>query len=55
MDAERGTLPLDKLSTGELSHELAWMNHWNQGPDVNVMQEKWRKAQKEKELYYNNY
>jgi len=55
MDAERGTLPLDKLATGELSHELAWMNHWNQGPDVNVMQEKWRKAQKEKELYYNNY
>jgi len=32
MDAERGTLPLDKLATGELDNRTAWINHWNQDP-----------------------
>ena len=47
MDAERGTLPLDKLASGELDNKRAWMYHWNQGPDVKVMEEKWDKAQAE--------
>jgi hypothetical protein len=47
MDAERGTLPLDKLASGELDNKRAWMYHWNQGPDVRVMEEKWDKAQAE--------
>tara|TARA_R110002012_G_scaffold180342_1_gene346142 strand:- start:42 stop:602 length:561 start_codon:yes stop_codon:yes gene_type:complete len=50
MDAERGTLPLDKLATGELDSKTAWMEHWNQGPDRQVMEDKWNKAQKEKEI-----
>ena len=50
MDAERGTLPLDKLATGELDNKTAWMEHWNQGPDRQVMEDKWNKAQKEKEI-----
>jgi len=50
MDAERGTLPLDKLATGELDSKTAWMEHWNQGPDRKVMEDKWDKAQKEKEI-----
>ena len=50
MDAERGTLPLDKLATGELDNKTAWMEHWNQGPDRKVMEDKWDKAQKEKEI-----
>jgi hypothetical protein len=32
MDAERGTLPLDKLAKGELDNRTAWINHWNQDP-----------------------
>ena len=32
MDAERGTLPLDKLAKGELDSRTAWINHWNQDP-----------------------
>jgi hypothetical protein len=50
IDAERGTLPLDKLATGELNNKTAWMEHWNQGPDRKVMEDKWDKAQKEKEI-----
>ncbi len=50
IDAERGTLPLDKLATGELDSKTAWMEHWNQGPDRQVMEDKWNKAQKEKEI-----
>ena len=50
MDAERGTLPLDKLATGELDNKTAWMEHWNQGPDRQVMEDKWDRAQKEKEI-----
>jgi hypothetical protein len=48
MDAERGTLPLDELASGNLDNKTAWMNHWNQGPDQEVMEQKWDKAQQEK-------
>tara|TARA_R110002167_G_scaffold294023_1_gene498681 strand:- start:62 stop:1009 length:948 start_codon:yes stop_codon:yes gene_type:complete len=50
IDAERGTLPLDNLATGKLNSKTAWMEHWNQGPDRKVMEDKWDKAQKEKEI-----
>jgi len=53
MDAERGTLPLDDLAAGKLDHKNAWMNHWNQGPDQKVMEQKWDRAQEEKIIFLN--
>ena len=45
------TLPLDKLATGELlDSKTAWMEHWNQGPDRKVMEDKWDKAFRKEEL-----
>jgi hypothetical protein len=51
MDAERGTLPLNELASGKLNHKTAWMNHWNQGPDQEVMEQKWDRAQEEKIIF----
>jgi hypothetical protein len=53
MDAERGTLPLNDLASGKLDHKTAWMNHWNQGPDQKVMEQKWDRAQEEKIIFLN--
>ena len=54
MDAERGTLPLNELASGKLNHKTAWMNHWNQGPDQEVMEQKWDRAQEEKIIFLNS-
>ena len=53
IDAERGKLPLDELASGKLDHKTAWMNYWNQGPDKEVMEQKWDKAQEEKIIFLN--
>ena len=50
IDAERGNLPLDKLAKGELDSKTAWMEHWNQGPDRQVMEDKWDRAKQEQEI-----
>ena len=54
MDAERGTLPLEDLYEGELDNREAWIQHWNQDPNIDKpevrkrREEDWDRAQQEK-------
>ena len=54
MDAERGTLPLGDLYKGVLDNREAWIQHWNQDPNIDKpavrkrREEDWNRAQQER-------
>lgn len=54
MDAERGSLPLEDLYKGVLDNREAWIQHWNQDPNIDKpavrkrREEDWNRAQQER-------